>query len=46
MFHNIVIAVDGSANAEQALMQAIDLSGRATACSRSFTAALEPPALA
>lgn len=46
MFHNIVVAVDGSANAERALMHAIDLSecghGRLTI----FTAAVEPPALA
>ncbi len=46
MFHNIVVAVDGSANAEQALIHAIDLSEASHGLLTLFTAALEPPALA
>ena len=46
MFHNIVVAVDGSESAEQALMYAIDLSESAHGRLTLFTAAVEPPTLA
>ena len=46
MFHNLVVAVDGSESAEQALMYAIDLSESAHGRLTLFTAAVEPPTLA
>jgi nucleotide-binding universal stress UspA family protein len=45
MFQNIVVAVDGSASAEQALMHAIDLSDSGDGRLTLFTAAVEPSAL-
>lgn len=45
MFHNIVVAVDGSANAEQALTQAIELCDSEHSRLTLFTATAEQPAL-
>ena len=46
MFHNIVVAVDGSTSAERALCHAIDLSEAGRGRVTLFTAAVEPTALA
>jgi nucleotide-binding universal stress UspA family protein len=45
MFHNILVAVDGSQNADQALADAIDLADRERARLTLFTAVVQlPPA--
>ena len=46
MFHNILVAVDGSPNADQALTDAIDLAERENARLTLFTAVVPPPAVA
>jgi nucleotide-binding universal stress UspA family protein len=46
MFHNILVAIDGSADAEQALTQAIDLAASQHACLTVFSAVAGPPAAA
>jgi nucleotide-binding universal stress UspA family protein len=46
MFENVLVAVDGSAHAQRALMHAIDLSDCAQARLTVFAATAEPPALA
>jgi nucleotide-binding universal stress UspA family protein len=44
MFHNILVAIDGSPDAEQALMQAIDLAECEHARLTLFSAVVAPPA--
>ena len=46
MFHDVLVAVDGSADADQALMQAIDLAEAEHARLTLFCAVVSPPAVA
>jgi len=46
MFHNILVAVDGSQHADHALADAIDLADREHARITLFTAVVPPPAAA
>ncbi|HEY2719622.1 MAG TPA: universal stress protein [Solirubrobacteraceae bacterium] len=46
MFQNILVAIDGSADAEQALAQAIDLADTQHARLTFFSAVVNPPAAA
>jgi nucleotide-binding universal stress UspA family protein len=46
MFHNILVAIDGSSDADQALMQAIDLAESEHARLTIFSAVAEPAAVA
>jgi nucleotide-binding universal stress UspA family protein len=46
MFHNILVAVDGSPDAEQALTQAIDLAESEHSRLTLITGVLQPPAAA
>jgi nucleotide-binding universal stress UspA family protein len=46
MFHNILVATDGSADADQALTQAIDLAESEHARLTIFSAVVTPPAAA
>ena len=46
MFHDILVAIDGSADAEQALKQAIDLADTQHARLTIFSAIVTPPAVA
>jgi len=46
MFHNILVAIDGSRDADQALMQAIDLAESEHARLTLFSAVATPPAAA
>jgi nucleotide-binding universal stress UspA family protein len=46
MFHNILVAIDGSPDSEQALAQAIDLADREHATLTLFSAVLTPPTAA
>src|SRR5882757_970130 len=46
MFHSILVAVDGSPDAEQALTQAIDLASCEHARLTLFSAVQTPPAIA
>ena len=46
MFRNILVAIDGSPDADQALMQAIDLAESEHARLTLFSAAVTPPAAA
>jgi len=46
VFHNILVAVDGSRHADQALADAIDLADREHARLTLFTAVVAPPAAA
>lgn len=46
MFHNILVAVDGSPDADQALTQAIDLADSEHARLTVFSAVVTPPAAA
>src|SRR6478672_10747794 len=45
MFHDILVAIDGSADAEQALKQAIDLADTQHARLTIFSAIVTPPAV-
>jgi nucleotide-binding universal stress UspA family protein len=45
MFHNILVAVDGSSDADQALMQAIDLADSEHTRLTIFSAVVAPPAV-
>lgn len=44
MFHNVLVAIDGSADAEQARVQAVDLAKAEHARLTLFTAVQPPPA--
>src|SRR5690348_6080618 len=46
VFHNILVAVDGSPDAELALTEAIDLAESERTCLTLFTAVSQPPATA
>ncbi len=46
MFHNILLAIDGSADSEEALTQAIDLAVSQNARLTLFSAAVGPPSSA
>ena len=46
MFHNILVAIDGSPDSDEALTQAIDLASTQSARLTIFSAALAPPATA
>jgi nucleotide-binding universal stress UspA family protein len=46
MFHNILVPIDGSEHADQALADAIDLADREHARLTLFTAVVQPPAAA
>ncbi len=46
MFGNILVAIDGSQDADQALSQAIDLAESEHACLTLFSAVVSPPAAA
>jgi nucleotide-binding universal stress UspA family protein len=46
MFHNILVAIDGSPDSDEALTQAIDLASTQRARLTIFSAALAPPATA
>ncbi len=46
MFHNILVAIDGSSDSEEALTQAIDLAVTQHARLTIFSAAVGPPATA
>ena len=46
MFHNILVAIDGSADAHRALTHAIDLAESEHACLTIFSAVATPPAAA
>lgn len=46
MFHNILVAVDGSPDAQQALTEAIDLAERERSRLTLMTAVTQPPATA
>jgi nucleotide-binding universal stress UspA family protein len=46
MFHNILLAIDGSADSEEALTQAIDLAASQNARLTLFSAAVGPPSTA
>ena len=46
MFHNILVAVDGSAHADQALSDAIDLAQGEHSRMTLFTATVPPPSIA
>jgi nucleotide-binding universal stress UspA family protein len=45
MFHDILVAIDGSPDADQALRQAIDLAGSEHARLTIFSAVVTPPAV-
>jgi nucleotide-binding universal stress UspA family protein len=46
MFHEVLVAIDGSADADEALMQAIDLAESERARLTIFSAVVSPPAIA
>jgi nucleotide-binding universal stress UspA family protein len=46
MFHDILVAIDGSRDADQALMQAIDLAESEQARVTLFSAVVSPPSVA